>query len=193
MNKTEGTPRFLLTPAAIRDFRDIYQLEGLNDDQARQKLAIGAQSARLEHTKSNGSRVFSTLEPRKHYLLVSPPESGQTPSILAVARLGSSAPGHWSSPQEGDLDASTPVDLDPISCLNPGLELRFARESLGLSLEELASLLNQPLSRLQAWERGEIRSYASLRKIARAVGKLHQTRVLAYAHRFEGRTWSVPS
>jgi len=131
------------------------------------------------------------LEPRKHYLLVSAAETGQTPSILAVASPQQPDTGHWSSPQEGDQPGSRPVGLDPLSCLNPGQELRFARESLGLSLEELASLLRQPVRRLEAWERGDIRSYRSLRKIARAVGKLHQTRVLAYAHRFEGRSWSL--
>ncbi len=62
-----------------------------------------------------------------------------------------------------------------------GAELRFAREALGLSVEQLGQLVGLPVSKLRAWERGEIRSVASLRKLARVVGKLHETRVLAFA------------
>lgn len=162
--------RFLYTAAALRDFREIYAAEKLNRAQALEGLRKSLEGAELVRTQSGGDQVFRSAAPREHYLLIGDGQTKARP-VLAVAALDDQDPKGWWLPQGLSLGA------------HPGAELRVAREGLGLSIEELALLARLPSARLEAWERGEIKSAKSLRKLARLVGKLHETRVLARAHR----------
>jgi hypothetical protein len=158
--------RFLYTPAAVRDFREIYAAEKLSRAQALEGLRKSLEGAQLVHTQAGGDQVFRSAAPREHYLLVGNGESENRP-VLAVASVDDKDPnGWWLAPN---------LSLG----LHPGAELRVAREGLGISVEELAQLIRLPRARLEAWERGEIKSVKSLRRLARLVGKLHETRVLA--------------
>ena len=160
--------RFLYTPAAVRDFRELYAAEKLSQAQAREGLRRSLKGAKLVHTQSDGDQVFRSAAPREHYLLIGHDE-GEGRSVLAVASLDNQDPnGWWLSPG---------LKLG----VHPGAELRIAREGLGLSTEELAALTRLTNDKIEAWERGEIKSAKSLRKLARLVGKLHETRVLAHA------------
>ncbi|MBX3172349.1 MAG: helix-turn-helix transcriptional regulator [Candidatus Eremiobacteraeota bacterium] len=168
--------RFLYTPAALRDFRELYASERLNRGQALDALKHSMDSAVLQRTKATGAQVYRSVAPREHYLLVGETERNRRP-VLAVASLKNEDADGWWLPAEGDLASDTVVGLGA----HPGSELRFARESLGLSVEELARLVNLPAARLKVWENGQFKSWKSLRKVARLVGKLHETRVLARA------------
>ena len=158
--------RFLYTPAALRDFREIYAAEKLNRAQAVAGLRKSLKGAELVRTQSGGDQVFRSAAPREHYLLVGKGQA-EGGAVLAVAALDDQDPKGWWLPQNLSLQA------------HPGAELRLAREGLGLSVDELALLSRLPKARLEAWERGEIKSAKALRKLARLVGKLHETRVLA--------------
>lgn len=172
--------RFILTPGAIRDFREIYAAEQLTRAQARDALGASMRAAHWQHAGPEGTQVFRSQGPRRHYLLVGKSEAESRP-VLAVASEHNRDPDGWWLPRESDLVAAPDSAMGFGS--HPGAELRFARETLGLSVEELSSLLNLPGRRLEAWERGQIKSWRTLRKIARLVGKLHETRVLARASR----------
>lgn len=169
--------RFFLTPGAIQDFREIYAAEGLTRAQALKALDKSVRSARLEHTQPGGSQVLLSQGARRHFLLVGQVECEQKP-VLAVASVDDQNPKGWWLPSSGLVAApEAVVGFGP----HPGAELRLARETLGLSLQELSSLLGMPSRRLEAWERGQIKSWKTLRKVARLVGKLHETRILARA------------
>ena len=166
--------RFVLTPGAIRDFREIYASEGLTRAQAVHALESSAESAHWEHSRAGGRQVLRSAGTRRHYLLVGQPVEAEPSPVLAVAALDNDDPnGWWLRGRAG---------VGP----HPGAELRFARETLGLSVEQLSSLVNLPQRRLEAWERGEVKNEQTLRKIARLVGKLHETRVLTRARHESG-------
>lgn len=167
--------RFILTPGAIRDFREIYASEGLTRAQAVDALESSADSACWEHSRPGGGQVLRSAGSRRHYLLVGQAVEAEPSPVLAVAALDNQDPNGWWLRSELALGS------------HPGAELRFARETLGLSLDELSSLVNLPRRRLEAWEQGHIKSERALRKIARLVGKLHETRVLTRASRDELR------
>lgn len=163
--------RFFLTPGAIRDFREIYAYEGLTKREAAEALQSSAKEACWELTRPEGSQVLRSQGSRSHYLLVGEPGRQGQP-VFAVASLDNQDPQGWWL-QNGKVPP------------HPGAELRFAREALGLSTEQLSSLLRQPQHRIEAWERGQIGSWKRLRKIARLVGKLHEFRVMAHARKID--------
>jgi len=175
----EMSSRFVLTPGAIRDFREIYASEGMTRTQAVHALQSSAESARCEHIRPEGSQVLRSDGPRHHYLLVGQPLKTEPQPVLAVAAVDNKDPDGWWLRRETGLAPAgeSVIAFGP----HPGAELRFARETLGLTVEQLSSLVNLPRRRLEAWERGEVGDWKAVRKIARLVGKLHETRVLARA------------
>ncbi|MFN8613749.1 MAG: helix-turn-helix transcriptional regulator [Vulcanimicrobiota bacterium] len=179
------TGKFVYTAGAIRDFREIYAAENLSRAQALCELRKSVKGASLERTQADGAQVLRSLGERKHYLLVGKGRDQNRP-VLAVASTSNLDPDGWWVAPVGDNKLDLPDRLvKPESASSfgphPGAELRFARETLGISVEELAGLVRMPRSRIEAWERGQIRSWKCLRRLARVVGKLHETRILARA------------
>ena len=172
--------RFVLTPGAIRDFREIYAAEGLTRAQAMDALGSSLEAARWQHTGPDGNQVLRSGGRRRHYLLIGQSKARAKPVLAVAAEDNQDPQGWWLRRETGLVAASQPVEGFGA---HPGAELRFARETLGLSVEELGSLLGLPSRRLEAWERGQIKNWRTLRKVASLVGKLHETRVLARASR----------
>jgi hypothetical protein len=176
--------RFVFSPAAIKDFRDIFESEKLTREAALEELARSSQHAQLQRTKSGGARVYRASMPRDYYLLADPPGTRGTSRVRALARtVGEDTEGRstWWLQQEGDVESELTG--------GPGRELAFARSALGLSVEELADLIGVTARRIKKWEQDSKGGVpADLPIIARVIGRLHEARILTYALGDSGRT-----
>ena len=175
--------RFVFSPAAIKDFREIFQSEKFSRPQALQELTKSSHQAQLQRTNSSGSRIYRAQKPREYYLLADPPGPGGDSKVRALASTQESnlwgGANWWGSEHKGDVEP----EIDSAA----GKELTFARKALGLSVTELAGLLHISPRSLRAWEKCTSRhDTTKVRRIARIVGQLHEARVLAYAMRNPG-------
>lgn len=172
--------RFIFSPGAIEDFREIFKNEKFTREDALRELTKSSQHAQLQRTKSSGTRVFRSGLPREYYLLADPPGSRGSSRVRALAPAQSSgtsvtkSPDTWWLQQEGDVESQF--------WGSPGKELAFARSALGLSVGELATLVGVSSRTLRLWEKGSPSlTHSEVRLIAGLVGKLHEARLLAYA------------